>query len=171
MVCKAAKISPKVAPIGSAFRSKYLEAPLPSRKIRNSERKVQLSQKPLAVTTQYARGRVSDTLRQHWKSRFPACNVRRRNEAVVTDTIFSDTPAVDSGVKAAQLFIGRSLLVAEVYAVETDKEFVNTLEDDIRKQGAMDKLISNCARAETSNCMKDNLRALVISDWQSEPYH
>jgi hypothetical protein len=80
-------------------------------------------QKTLAVTTQYARGRVSDTLRQHWKSRFPACNVRRRNEAFATDTIFSDTPAVDSGVKAAQLFIGRSLLVADVYGVKTDKEF------------------------------------------------
>jgi hypothetical protein len=51
----------------------------------------------LSVTTQYARGRVSDNLRQHWKSRFPACNVRRRNEAVATDTVFSDTPAVFSG--------------------------------------------------------------------------
>jgi hypothetical protein len=124
----------------------------------------------LACTTQYARGRVSDTLRQHWKSRFPACNVRRRNEAVATDTIFSDTPAVDSGVQAAQLFVGRTSLVADVYPVKTDKEFVNTLEDNIRERGAMDKLISDCARAETSTRVKDILRALVISDWQSEPY-
>jgi hypothetical protein len=77
-------------------------------------------QKTLAVTTQYARVRVSDTMRQHWKSRFAACNVRRRSETVATDTIFSNTAAVDSGVKAAQLFIGRSLLVAEVYRVKTD---------------------------------------------------
>jgi hypothetical protein len=35
---------------------------------------------------------------------------------------------VDSGVKSAQLFIGRSSLVADVYGVKTDKEFVNTLE-------------------------------------------
>jgi hypothetical protein len=125
----------------------------------------------LAVTTQYARGRVSDTLRQHWKSRFPACNVRRRNEAVATDTIFSNTPAVDSGVKAAQLFIGLTSLVADVYGVKTDKEFVNTLEDNIRERGAMDKLISDCACAETINRIKDILCALVISDWQSEPYH
>ena len=124
----------------------------------------------IAVTTQYARGRVSDTIRQHWKSRFPACNVRRRNEPVATDTVFSDTPAVDSGVKAAQLFIGRKSLVADVYGLKTDKEFVNTLEDNIRERGAMDKLISDCARAETSTRIKDILRALVISDWQSEPY-
>jgi Reverse transcriptase (RNA-dependent DNA polymerase) len=124
----------------------------------------------IGVTTQYARGRVSDTIRQHWKSRFPACNVHRRNEAVATDTVFSDTPAVDSGVKAAQIFIGRTSLVADVYGIKTDKEFVNTLEDNIRERGAMDKLISDCARAETSTRIKDILRALVIADWQSEPY-
>jgi hypothetical protein len=124
----------------------------------------------IEVTTQYARGRVSDTIRQHWKSRFPACNVRRRNEAVATDTVFSDTPAVDNGAKAAQLFIGRTSLVADVYGLKTDKEFVNTLEDNIRERGAMDKLISDCARAETSTRIKDILRALVIAEWQSEPY-
>jgi hypothetical protein len=128
-------------------------------------------QKTVSVTTQYARGRVSKTMWQPWKSRFPACNVRHRNEALATDTIFSDTPAVDSGVKAAQLFIGRSSLIADVYGVKTDKQFVNTLEDNIRERGAMDKLVSDCARAETSNCIKDILCALVISDWQSEPYH
>jgi hypothetical protein len=83
-------------------------------------------QKTLGVSTQYTRGRVSGTLRQHWKCRFPACKVRRRNEAVATDTIFSDTPSGDSGVKAAQLFIGRSSMVADVYGVKTDKEFVRT---------------------------------------------
>ena len=58
------------------------------------------------ATTRYARGRVSDTLKQHWRSRFPACNVTFRNEAVATDTVFSDTPAVDTGSKAAQIFVG-----------------------------------------------------------------
>jgi hypothetical protein len=49
--------------------------------------------KTFDVTTQYASGRVSDTLKQHWRSlSFPECNVKRRNEAVATDTAFSDTP-------------------------------------------------------------------------------
>jgi hypothetical protein len=56
-------------------------------------------------------------------------------------------------------------LVADVYGFKTDKDFVNTLEDNIRKR------ISDCARAETSNRIKDILRALVISDWPSEPCH
>jgi hypothetical protein len=54
-----------------------------------------------------------------------------------------------------------------VYGFKTDKEFVNTIEHNIRKRGAMDKLISDCARAETKTRIKDILRALVISDWQS----
>ena len=58
------------------------------------------------MTTQYARGRVSDTFKATLAvSRFPACNVMRRNEPVATDTVFSDTPAGDSGVTAAQIFV------------------------------------------------------------------
>ena len=127
--------------------------------------------KTFEVTTQFARGRVSDTLKQHWRSRFPACNVKRRNEPVATDTVFSDTPAADSGVTAAQIFVGRESLVADVYGLKTDKEFVNTLEDNIRERGAMDKLISDCAKAESSNRVKQILHALCISSWYSEPYH
>ena len=41
------------------------------------------------------------------KTRNPALNIPRRHEAVATDTVFSDTPAVDSGVKQAQVFVGR----------------------------------------------------------------
>ena len=38
-------------------------------------------------------------MKKHLKSRNPALNITRRHEAVATDTVFSDTPAVDSGVK------------------------------------------------------------------------
>jgi hypothetical protein len=69
-------------------------------------------------------------LKQHWHSRFPACNVKHLNEPVATDTVFSDTEAVDSGSKAAQIFVGRESLVADVYDLKMDKEFVN-IEDNI----------------------------------------
>jgi hypothetical protein len=58
-----------------------------------------------------------------------------------------------------------------VYGVKTDREFVNTLTDDIHEQGDMDKLISDSSKSETSGRVKDILRALVIADWKSEPYH
>ena len=36
-------------------------------------------------------------LKQHFKSRIPALNIPRRNEPVATDTVLSDTPAINDG--------------------------------------------------------------------------
>ena len=49
------------------------------------------------------------------RSRNPTLNVPRRHEAVATDTVYSDTSAVDSGVKQAQLFVGKESLVSDIY--------------------------------------------------------
>jgi hypothetical protein len=51
----------------------------------------------------------------------------------------------------------------------SDNQFVNALEENIRKRGAMDKIFSYRAQPEISSKVKDILRALHISDWQSEP--
>ena len=51
-----------------------------------------------------------------------------RNEAVATDSIFSDTPAIDSGVTMAQTFVGKDSLVSDVYPIHSSKQFVNTLD-------------------------------------------
>ena len=85
-------------------------------------------------------------MKRHLKSRNPALNVSRRHEPVATDTVFSDTPAVDSGVKQAQVFFGMDTLVADAYPMKSGKQFVNTLEDNIRRRGAMDKLLSDSAK-------------------------
>ena len=37
-------------------------------------------------------------MKKHLKSRNPALNIPRRHSPVATDTVFSHTPAVDSGV-------------------------------------------------------------------------
>jgi hypothetical protein len=50
--------------------------------------------------------------------------------------------------------------------MKTDK-FVNTLEDVIRKYGAMDKLISD--KVEISARVKDLMRA-IVDDWRSRHY-
>ena len=101
-------------------------------------------------------------MKKHLKSRNPALNIPRRHEAVATDTVFSDTPAVDSGVKQAQVFVGRDTLVADAYPMKSGKQLVNTLEDNIRRQGAMDKLLSDSAKTEISNKVMDILRAYHI---------
>ena len=110
-------------------------------------------------------------MKRHLTSRNPALNVPRRHEAVATDTVFSDTPAVDSGVKQAHLFVGKESLVSDIYPMRSGKQFVNTLEDNIRRRGVFDKLICESAKNEISDKVKDILRAYNINDWQSEPYH
>ena len=109
-------------------------------------------------------------MKRHLKSRNPALNVPRRHEPVATDTVYSDTPAIDSGVKMAQLFVGKESLVSDISPMRSGKQLVNTLEDSIIRHGAMDKLISDSAN-EFSHKVNDILRAYNISDWQSEPYH
>ena len=81
--------------------------------------------------------------------------------------IYSDTPAVDSGVKVAQVFIGTKSLVTDVYPLKTDKQFVNTLIDNIIDRGAPTKLLSNQAQVQVSNKVHGLLRSLVIGNWQS----
>ena len=58
-------------------------------------------------------------MRKHFKSRFPAFNIPRQSEEVATDTIFSDTPANDSGVIMAQITVGKQTLVTDVYPLKS----------------------------------------------------
>ncbi len=85
-----------------------------------------------AVTTQYTCLPMSTLLKKRYKSPFPALNVHRRDEPVAMDTIYSDTPAVDSGATIAQVFVSIESLVTDVYAIKTDWQFINTLEDQIQ---------------------------------------
>ena len=45
---------------------------------------------------------------------------------------------MDSGVKQALVFVGRDSLVADVYPMKSGEQFVNTLEENIRRRGTMD---------------------------------
>ena len=114
---------------------------------------------------------TQDYIKKHFKSRYPVFNIPRRSEAVATDTIFSDTPAVDDGSTMAQFFCGRDTLVCDAYGIKSTKQFINTLSDNIRKRGAMDTLISDGGKYEISKRVTDLLRSLFIKDYQSEPYH
>ena len=87
------------------------------------------------------------------------------------DTVYSDTPAIDNGATSAQIFVETESLVTDVYGMKSDKEFVSTLQDNIRKMGAMQKLISDRAQVEISNKILDIMRNFIIDDWQSEPYN
>ena len=68
------------------------------------------------------------------------------------------------------LRVHNSLLFNDVYSMKTDSQFVNTLEDNICERGAMFKLVSDCAQVELNKRVLDVLRALCVSNWQSEPH-
>ena len=124
------------------------------------------------VTTRHGTApNTQDYIKKHFKSCNPVFNIPRRSEAVATDTIFSDTPAVDDGSTMAQFFCGRDTLVCDAYGIKSTKRFINTLSDNIRKRGAMDTLISDGGKYKISQRVTDLLRSVFIQDYQSEPYH
>ena len=112
-----------------------------------------------------------DYLKKHFKSRNPVFNIPRRNEPVATDTIFSDTPAINDGSTMAQFFVGKDTLVCDAYGIKSQKQFINTLYDNIRSRGAMTTLITDGGRYEVSKKVADLLRSLFIKQYESEPYH
>ena len=57
-------------------------------------------------------------MKRHLKSRNPALNDPRRHETVATDTVYSGTPAIDSSVKQAQLFVGKESFLSDIYPRE-----------------------------------------------------
>ena len=124
------------------------------------------------VTTRHGTApHTQDYIKKHFKYRNLVFSIPRCSEAVATDTIFSDTPAVDDGPTMAQIFCGHNTLVCDAYGIKSTKQFINTLSDNIRKRGAMDTLTSDGGKIEISKGVTDLLHSLFIQDYQSESYH
>jgi hypothetical protein len=119
-------------------------------------------------TTQLARMPMSTILKKCYKSPNPTLYVHPRDGPVDTDTIYSDTPVIDCGITSAQLFVGTKTHTADVYPIKSNKQFVNTLLDNITQCGAPTKLISDRTQVEISEHVKQVLRPLHITTWQSE---
>lgn len=113
---------------------------------------------------------MSTHLTRHFKSPFPALNVKRRQEIVATDTVYADVPGVDCGYTQALFYCGTSFLVCDPYGTKMRKQFVITFEDMIRHRGAMDRLISDNKKVETIWMAKDIFHSYVIRNSSSEPH-
>jgi len=121
-------------------------------------------------TTQLGRLTVGTLLKRAYKSPNPILNVLPRGEPVASDRIISDTPAVDCGVTEAQIFVGLRTSVTDAYPIHTPKQFVNTLEDNVRERGRMTKLITDRDQTEIHGRALEYQRVMGISSWQSEPH-
>ena len=124
------------------------------------------------VTTRHGTApNTQEYIKRHFKSRNPVFSIPRCSEAVATDIIFSDTPAVDDGPTMDQFFCGHDIFVCDAYGIKSTKQFINTLSDNIRKWEAMDTLISDGGKYDISKGVTDFLHSLFIQDYQSESYH
>ena len=134
-------------------------------------------QKTIEHTTQFCRLDARLPLCKHFKSRFPAANVARRNETVATDTFFSDIPAHDDGIMGhggasmVQVYCGTTSGIVAVFPMKSETEMPGTLLDFIRKLGAPNSLFSDNAKVEIGKTVKYILRMYCIDDMQSEPHH
>jgi len=83
-----------------------------------------------AVTQNAASVAHGPKVNQTLKAPNPALNIRRRKEAVATDSVFADVPAVDApGCTGAQMFVGRSSLLTDCCGFCSASEFPNTFVD------------------------------------------
>lgn len=73
-------------------------------------------------------------MRMHFKSRFPALNVRRLRETFATDTFFSSDKAL-GGYTCAQLYVGKTSTFTKIYGMKTPGQMSETLQDFIRQWG------------------------------------
>ena len=69
-------------------------------------------------------------LKRHFKSRFPALNVRRLREVFATDTFFSSVRAI-GGATCAQVYVGVTTGYTCLYRMTSENEFKYSLQDFI----------------------------------------
>ena len=107
-------------------------------------------------------------MKKHFKSRKPVFNIPRRNETVATDTILSDTPPVNDGSTMAQFLVEKDTLVCDAYGINSQKQFINTLYDNIKSRGAMTTIITDGGKYEISKKVADLLRTLFIKQYENQ---
>lgn len=126
-------------------------------------------------TLRLARKGVTPTnrMKKFYRTPNPAANIQRRSEAVVTDMVYFSVPQLHGGYTQAIFYCGVESLHAAIHGVKSGSstEFLGTLQEEVRKRGAMTKLISDRGSNLISKQVVDFLRNLFIDNWQSEPHY
>ena len=124
----------------------------------------------LEKTTQHYKADQRVPMRKHFRSHFPAANVRCLPEWYSTNTFISDVPAHDDGIpghggcRLVQIYGSLDSDLLAGYPMSSESELPTTLKDFIRDYGAMEGLKSDNAKSETSFKMKDLFRMYIIKD-------
>ena len=62
----------------------------------------------------------------------------------------------------AQFFVGKDTLVCDAYGIKRQKQFINTLYDNIKHRGTMHTIITDGGKYEISKKVADLLGSLFI---------
>ena len=114
-----------------------------------------IAKKTFQLSAQHVRISASTIMKKTYHSPYLALNVKQRSETFAIDTRFTNTLAIDDRSVCAQIFAGTKTLVADAYGLKSSNQFINSLDDNIRQRGNMDKVISDSAKSEISKRVKD----------------
>ena len=124
------------------------------------------------VTTRHETApNTQDYIKHPFKPRNPVFSIPRCSEDVGTDTIFSETPAVDDGSTMTKFFYGHDTFACDTYGIKSTKQFISTLSSNTRKWGAMITLTRDGGTYDISKGVTNLPHSLFIQDLKSEPYH
>ena len=103
--------------------------------------------------------------------------MRRLGEKYSSDTIFSDTPAMDDGIKGhggctvGQLYGGLVSRFMKFYPMRSKADVAKTYADFLRKIGAPLALHTDCAKENDCEDMRNLHRLYGTNHFFSEPYY
>ena len=159
-------LAPHASPLPAKLTMKLCDRSLPGCPLNASVRL-------LNIPPQFMRMPSSTYFRQHHRSANPAANVFCQGEADANDTIFLDTPAVNSGQTAAQIFAGHHSKLTSIHPLrDTSKEqLLGSFQDRVCWHGAPDELIADNASVYNMCKFLKYFRDLYIRLWQLESYH
>ena len=129
-------------------------------------------QKTFERTTQFMPMSSSTYLRKQHQSANHVANMFFCGEADATDTIFSDTPAVDGGQTAAHIFSGRHSKLTSIHPLRDtgEEEIFGAFQDRVHWHGSLNEVIvDNSSFYHWFKFMK-YVCNLYIQFWQSESY-
>ena len=119
---------------------------------------IDVCKQTLKATTQYAKSTLCLPLHDHFKARFPALNCKRLNEIFATDTFFVSSKGL-GGYTCAQIYVGKVSILTKVFGMKSENEMKDTLQDFIRKWGALHSLLLDSAKSEVGNAVNTILHA------------
>ena len=90
--------------------------------------------KTMQPSTQHDSAPASYLMKKTHLSPFHDLNIKRRSEPVATCTIYCDAPSIDNGSKCDRFFMFTKTLVSDFYGMNSDKQLVNILGDNIRQR-------------------------------------